>query len=236
MTRDRAALLDRVKKLLALAGSPNVHEAAAAAARAWALIEEHRLQELLAAEAEAADPLDPIGDGREAPLEQARRLRKWKVHLATALAERFGCIAYTAPLAEGQAILLAGRRGDREAVTQVWAWLVQRIEWCSATEGPGRDRDWHEAFRVGAAETVVARLAAASVELRASLETQALVRLEPALAARAEAVDRFAQERLHLKPGRGLRVDARAYARGRAAGERLDLEGTVRAPGRRDPR
>ena len=43
-----ADIVDRVRKLLALAGSSNVHEAAAAAARAQELITRHRLESLCA--------------------------------------------------------------------------------------------------------------------------------------------------------------------------------------------
>ena len=47
------AVLERVRKLLALATSPNLHEAAAAAAAAQALIERHRLGSLLEAQTDA---------------------------------------------------------------------------------------------------------------------------------------------------------------------------------------
>jgi hypothetical protein len=63
------AVLERVRKLLALASSPNIHEAASAAAKAQALIERHRLQSWLdAADAEAADPIE---GGQDTPLEVA---------------------------------------------------------------------------------------------------------------------------------------------------------------------
>lgn len=221
MTRDPSALLDRVRKLLALAGSPNVHEAALAAARAQALIEAHRLEGLLAAQAEAE--AEPIVDGRDQPLEVGRRIRKWKQALAMQLAEMNGCLAYTAGPRGDQRLLLAGRPEDRAAVIEVWSWLVQRIEWLSATEGAGRDRAWHEAFRVGAADTVARRMAQARAQAHAALETAALAVVEPALAARGLAVRRFAEEELRLKHGRALRLDADAYRRGQAAGEDLPL-------------
>lgn len=226
MSKDTDALLDRVRKLLALATSPNVHEAAAAAAKAQALIEAHRLQEAL--DAEHAEAEDPITDGREAPLESTRRLRKWKVVLAAGLAEANGCVAYTAERGREKQILLAGRDSDRRAVAEIWDWLVKRIEWLSATEGAGQDRLWHDGFRIGAAEIVAARLARAGEEARqdarARLQSAALVKVEQALATRRAAVDRYAEEQLRLKRGRGIRVDAEAYAQGRKAGARLDLD------------
>ncbi|MEZ4454431.1 MAG: DUF2786 domain-containing protein [Nannocystaceae bacterium] len=225
MARDTAALLDRVRKLLALATSPNVHEAANAAARAQALIEEHRLAALLEAEAaaEAADEADPITDGVELPLERARKIRKWKIALASGLAEVNGCVAYTAARGPETLLLLAGRAADREAVLAIWEWLVRRIEWLSATAGAGQPREWHESFRIGAADAVCERLAAAVVDARASLETAALARIAPSEAERAAAVETFAAERLRLRPGRRLLVDPDALEQGRVAGARMPL-------------
>ena len=58
-------LLDRVRTLLALASSPNVHEAASAAAMAQTLIERHRLQGWL--DARNTPDCDPIEDGLDTP-------------------------------------------------------------------------------------------------------------------------------------------------------------------------
>lgn len=212
-------VLDRVRKLLALAESPNVHEAAAAAARAQALISRHRLEEWLA-EAEA----DPITDGRDAPLEVARRkLRKWKVALAAALAEANGCVAWTSVREGREAVHVAGRARDRDAVRALWDALVRRIEWLSATAGPGRSRAWHEAFRVGAADAIAERLAAGEAEARAELPATSLARVDSRSEAQRAEVRRFVAERLGAGKGRVLRVDARAWEAGRTAGGELPL-------------
>lgn len=216
-------LVARVRKLLALAGSPNVHEAASAAAAAQALVERHRLQGLLAAAEAADDPVDPVTDGREAPLEASRRLRRWKVALAASLAAHNGCVAYTAARGDATLLLVAGRAEDREAIAAIWGWLVARLEWLSATHGPSRSRAWHEAFRVGAAEVVATRLAATRGEVEADLSPGALVRVAPLQAARAAALDTFVARHLHLGPGRAWRVDARGLAHGRAAGATMPL-------------
>lgn len=210
-------MVDRVRKLLALAGSPNVHEAAAAAARAQALIAQHRLEGVLGGAGEA----DPVTDGADEPLERARKLRRWRVVLASALAEANGCVAYTSDGPDGQEIRLAGRSADRAAARLLWDWLLDRIQWLSATLGPGRPRAWHEAFRIGAVDAVAERLAQGDATLRASLPPASLARWEPAVAARRAEVERFVAERLRLGRGRALRVDARAFAAGRAAGASL---------------
>jgi hypothetical protein len=219
-TVDTVAIVERVKKLLALAGSPNVHEAAAAAARAQTLIEKHRLESLLNPD---STELEPVTDGRDAPLEVGKRIRKWKVLLAMALGENNGCVAYTTQNGAVTSLLLAGRESDRASVLAMWSFIVARIEWASATEGRGHNRRWHEGFRIGAAEVVAARLADAGREARADLTPTALVRVEPALAARAAAVETFVTERLRLKKGRRLLVDADGFMQGRVAGAVLPL-------------
>jgi hypothetical protein len=214
--------LARVRKLLALATSPNPHEAALAAARAQALIEAHRLQAWLEAERREEEDPDPIVDAQGEPLEVGRRIRKWKVVLASTLAEANGCMAYTRGRGKEQAIVLVGRGRDRAAVVELWGWLVRRIEWLSATHGTGRDRQWHEAFRIGVVDAIAERLRAGNEEARAELDATALVVVEPAAAAHREALDRVA-EGLGLGAGRAVRVDARAWQRGKAAGGDVDL-------------
>lgn len=218
------AALARVRKLLALATSPNPHEAALAAMRAQALIEAHRLQAWLDAAREVEEDPDPIVDARDEPLEVGRRLRTWKVVLACMLAEANDCIAYTHTLASGrdQAIVLVGRGRDRAAVAELWGWLVKRIEWLSATHGAGRSRQWHEAFRIGVVDAIAERLRQGSEDARGELDHAALVVVEPARAAHREALDRVA-DGLRLGAGRAVRVDARAWQRGKAAGEDVEL-------------
>lgn len=216
-------VLDRVRKLLALAESPNVHEAAAAAARAQALISQHRLEAVLAAEAEAAarEQADPI---EQEVLETSKRLRRWKTVLAAGLAGANGCLAFTRQgRGREQDLVLAGQADDRAAFHALWGWLVQTLTWLSASHGGGKGKRWHDDFRVGAALEVVDRLEAAARAPTETLTPEALVRIEPALAARAERVQRYAEEELRLKPGRSLRVDPEAFDAGRRAGKALDL-------------
>jgi hypothetical protein len=226
MSAPDPALLDRVRKLLALAGSPNAHEAAQAAARAQALVARHQLEAWLAAEdAVEADP-DPITDGREAPLDTARRTRKWKIVLAGSLAEANGCVAWVWARPGEERICVVGRERDRAVVRVLWDALLKRVEWASATAGPGKDRAWHEAFRIGAADAIALRLAAVATEARADFGETALARIDHRAGAHREALDRFVREELGLGKGRALRVHARAYDSGRKAGAELPLPGT----------
>lgn len=213
-------ILDRVRKLLALAGSPNGHEAANAAARAQALISRHRLETWLAATEERA--IDPISDGRETPLEVARKIRKWKRVLASVLAEVNGGMAWIADRGVEQAVCVAASDRDREAVRVLWEALVRRIEWASASANL-RSRDAHEAFRIGMAEVIGRRLAEGENEVLAGLEPAALVRIDPARAAHADALDQFVAGHFTTGSARTVRVDSRAFAAGKAAGASIRL-------------
>lgn len=200
-----------------------MHEAASAAALAQALIDKHRLQTLLDADDEARGAVEAMDDGRDTPLETGRRVRTWKTVLAAGLARLNGCVAYTTGRKKTAQLLVAGRPDDRQAVLEIWSWLTHRIELLSATAGPGQDRAWHDAFRIGAADEILAKMEAAQSETLGAVGADALVRVEAGLARRQHAVDRYAREQLHLKPGRSLRVDADGYARGKAAGADLLL-------------
>jgi hypothetical protein len=206
------AVLSRVEKLLALATSSNVHEAALAASRAQALIEEHRLEELLA---ERADAGVEIG---EDTLESVRRPRTWRAVLGQGIASNNGCICYSVVVGSETELRVVGRDADRAAVRTLFAWLAPRIEWLSATHGPNKSRAWHDAFRVGAATEVVARLGPDEV-----VEEHALLRADRM--ARNDAVERWAERNLRLGAGRGLSLDPRGYRQGKKAAGELKLPG-----------
>lgn len=206
MAEHLQALLARVEKLLALATSSNVHEAAAAAARAQALIAAHRLEGLLAAK-QADD--EEIG---EEPIERARRPRAWRGVLASGLAEQSGCLVYGAQVGAETELRVVGRDEDRAMVLALFRWLAPRLEWLSATHGPGRDRAWHDAFRVGAAEQVLERLRALAEPEETALQLD--------FSRRSSAVAAWAERHLRLGRGRGMRLHADGYGKGRgAAGE-----------------
>jgi hypothetical protein len=226
MARDPEALLARVQKLLALSTSSNVHEAAAAAAIAQALIETHHLQGLLDRASLVAKEERQVDDGRDTPLEVGRRLRRWKMVLATVLADHNACVAWTEDRGRETALCLAGRAADRGLVAALYAWLVVRIEWLSATHGAGRDRHWHEAFRIGAAEVIAERLASPITPSPATnddaLDRAGLIKAD--LAARADAVDRFIATHLKAGRGRSFSVDAHGYRRGRAIAAQVPVD------------
>ncbi len=219
MNAEDDKILQRVQKLLALASPPNVHEAAQAAAQAQRLIEEHRLQGLL----DAKKQEEPVEDARDEPLATARRIRKWKQVLAGSLASLNGCVTYTHKVGREEQLILVGTASDQAAVRALWDWLCHRVQWLSATHGDGHDKRWHDAFRIGAVQTIIERLQATQQELSAELSRSALVVVNSGLARRQDRVAEYAQQTLNLKKVRGIRVDAQAFDRGREAGGDVKL-------------
>jgi hypothetical protein len=212
-------VLSRVQKLLSLATSPEVHEAAAAAAAAQSLIEKYRLEQYLRADGGIGP--EAVEDGQAHPIEVARRPRKWRVLLVCLLAELNGGLGYTMERGGETHVCMVGRRPDRELVATLFAALARRVEWCSATAGPGRSRAWHDSFRIGAVEAIADSLRRRQGEETAALASDLALRIIPEREAARREVDTFAASRLGLSRGRGIRVLPAAFEAGKKAGGEL---------------
>ncbi len=199
-------LLDRLAKLLRLANSANPHEAAAAEARAQALIAEHRLEGWV--EREKADPVQTSPD----PLDVSRRLRRWKVALANILAAHCQCAVYVSPGTRktgGDRLFIVGRTADAQRLREAYADRIPHIERLTLQFGQGGDRDWAEGFRFGLIDALSDNLSPPKEESPGLIPSKAVV---------VEAVEAFVASELHLKPGRAIRVVAEAYDRGKDVG------------------
>lgn len=85
------SIVERVRKLLALSTSPNVHEAAAAAAKAQELIERHRI-DLALLELEAAGETTPVGVRQDVVYTfSGMRAFGWVLKLAQGIARANAC-------------------------------------------------------------------------------------------------------------------------------------------------
>jgi hypothetical protein len=232
-------VLERIQKLRALEGSPNVHEAATAAALADKLIQQHKLAEaeLEAGTGERAERPDEAPD----PLLQERRATTWKWRLACGLASHYDVAVYRqstlgAPLTLDAAVpparsgmlsalRMVGRPSDLAALRWMFAWLSTEIEQLANRDGVGRGRRWGNAFRIGAVSTVVIALAQSKAALpHGGSGTGAAI----ILAQRGEQADRRMRE-LHPDLGAtsrlGSATDAHGFEAGQLAGQSIDLNG-----------
>lgn len=238
-------ILDRIKKLLALAhNNTNANEAATAAAQAQALMSRHAIDSMM---------LETAGDDPEEPIEtetlwvEGNKRSTWRGRLAVTLCRVNQCKAYITEIrtartqSKPQAELrIIGKASDAQTVRYVFTYLVREIERLCDEEIELRGsmgKTWCNNFKLGAVDTINMRLIEADAKARAEMRKEAaaptstgtaLVLVNTAIAkvdATREAVQLYGKQKLHLitaKASEG-RYDASARAVGRKAGERVDL-------------
>lgn len=227
-------LLDRVQKLLALAGSPNPHEAALAAGQAAKLIARHRLDE-----SQLTPPCDPdieLFEGR--PLDASKRLRGWKVALASVLAQVNDCrILVTGPKS-GQ------RHGAKDKVRKIWVVgrpfdvmrlfamyppMLRWVEHLTMQKLDGAGHRYREDFRRGVVMSMAKSMQTMRLEPwtdAGNPDDQALTLAREKSARRGEQVEQWMKERLGVRSGKGrtLSVILDAYQAGQEAGAEVSSE------------
>lgn len=239
------AVLAKVRKLLALAGnrSATEGEAAAAAAAAQRLIEQHRLDAAMLDDVATPPADEPIGVDHD-PLDASMKSRvAWRGTLAQGIANANGCRIFWHA---GRQLRVIGAASRVAAVRTLYAWLVREVERLGAEAARGQGRSYAHAWRIGCAARLSERLGEAAragareakvqaVERLASSNggdtSAALVRVERALArvdsaTESARVDAWTRDNFKLKAGRRAKVsDGRGYADGRAAGDQIRLTG-----------
>lgn len=228
------AIIDKVRKLLRLAESPNANEAALAAAKAQQLIDEHNLSTaLLALDGAEEAPDEPIYDfeTKGAPLDTARRHARWRSQLAGTIARANGCRIYI----NGEHIALVGRPSDADTVRYLFGYLAKEIDRLCAKEGAGCGTTWRNNFRLGAVYAVMDKLREQRTQhaskARASAATEvALVRINTALARveqRGSDVSAWMKANLKLvnRGGNSGSYNQGAMEAGRRAGQSIQIGG-----------
>lgn len=240
MEQDR--VIDKVKKLLRLSTSDNVNEAAAAAARAQSLMDEHRIDQAMFDVSddggEPAETDEDVVDHDQDPVEVGRAIASWKGQLLMAVCAVNACKCYRGYQAfEGRYVrnlCIIGRPSDVAMVKHLYAYLAHEIERLCRKENRSYGRTWMNSFRLGAVSEVSRRLRLAAKntqdERRKALEgnTKALAVLDRALVRieqRSADVEKWAKENMNLRnrsSGRSNR-DWSGYEAGKEAGRSIDL-------------
>jgi hypothetical protein len=241
-------VVDKIRKLLRLAESADVNEAAAAAGAAQRLMEEHRIDQAMISldddESDGTPDEEDIRSWADEPLESSGRLPGWKSQLAVAIAGVNGCQVFLGRAYKGDdydhpqtTLCLVGRPSDVASVRYLFAYLTKEIDRLCKLHGRGLGRTWANSFRVGAVHTVRKRLKQAQekarLDARSKLKgkgTTALAKLDLALARvdkRALEAEAWMKEHLKLTSARSSRTrrDWDAYAAGKRAGGSIDLSG-----------
>jgi len=235
-------IITKVKKLLRLATSDNVNEAAAAAARAQSIMDEHRIDQAMFdvsdddGEPTVAD--EKVVDDDADPVEVGRSIASWKGQLLMGVCAANACKCYRGYQAlDGRYVrnlCIIGRPSDVAMVKHLYAYLSHEIERLCQKGNNGYGRTWTNSFRLGAVSEVSRRLKLSAEEAQAgrrkALEgnTKALAVLDRALARidqRADDVEKWAKENMSLRSRSGSksRRDHGAYTAGREAGRNINL-------------
>lgn len=193
MTRNEA--MDKVRKLLELANSDNEHEAAAAAARAQAIMDRYQIETaMLGAAIESED--EAIVDFESDPLEDADgktpTALAWRSTLVHALVKANACQMYTwadRSTSQRQLYHVVGRPSDVAIVRYLFAYCSREIDRL-AKQKKGHGRSWILAYRLGCAQAVRQAIEREKEALRSQMyadahaapDSTALVALDNALA------------------------------------------------------
>lgn len=235
------AIMERIRKLLVLAERGTEHEATAAAAAAQKLMATHRLTEaILAVDTDAKD--EEVGTF--AMDDFAKRAVPWKGALAARLCFANSCEAFWFRTARGLELRIIGTETVSNTVRQLYCWLVAEIDILATKEARGKGKAYANAWRLGCAIRIGARVeeAAKAARMEAVFEAKATAALEAgepgAGLARVDAALAKLQfdaakiqevkKKLHLRKGSSAKTSSpEGYAAGYAAGNRVNLQGSA---------
>jgi hypothetical protein len=213
------SIIAKIKALRALATSSNVHEAAAAAAQAEALLQKHRLDD---AALEAHGRPSETAERAAEPLAwHTQHLSWWRVTLGDALVKSHGCADYVSQRGGRRCHVIVGRPSDVATVRYLYAWLSTEIARLCDQHGRGDGRSWRHSFCMGAVSAVRDATNAAKATARQAAASTALVALDRR-DQEARAVLNRLEPKLRQTRG-GASRDKNAYERGQAAGRAIHL-------------
>ena len=225
-----ARVLDKVRKLRALATSSNVFEAAAAAGAAERLLHQHELSE---AEVEGAgdEPRERAEPAGECLDSHGANVTRWRSTLAAYLADVHGCTTWIEPHWSHEAgntswkVRIAGRPSDIAIVHYLHTWLTAEILRLVVSEGRGHGRSWRNSYAWGAVAGIQRQMDRARAEMRAAATSSALAVIRGRLAEATSAAPHGLRTLRKPSPAR----DRNALEHGQRAGEVLHISATLDA-------
>ena len=235
-------IVDRIRKLLALAGNnTNPNEAANAAAEAQRLMFAHKIAEAMvdSAPEELRERAEPhVVDPEES--NKTSIMPTWMGCLMAAICKTSFCEPIQLKREGGIACFsIVGRRSDVEATTYLYRYLRNEIDRLCREANGGFGRTWVNNFRMGAVAVVGVRLSESRAEQLRQFKTAADLGNAGATTALAivnrqamEVADAFKKAYPRVRQAGGsYRRDADGRAAGERAGAGIGLPGGNRAIG-----
>jgi hypothetical protein len=228
-------VIDRVRKLLALAGNnTSSAEATVAAAMANKLIEEHRLStaDLEGKEDSFVEPIVEADDY----VYQSGRINPWKANLVRVLTRFYGCAYWNDCTWEitGRQVSryrLVGRQSDIQLVNFMYAWLSTECTRLSASEAKGRGRVFVASYCEGFVDGINIQFKASRLQAQATATSAAIVKID----ARGEE-SKTALYNMHTnlrtkKSSSYSQRDGQAFAAGQSRGKSVHLGASIGSGG-----
>ncbi len=232
MTTDkRTAIIEKIKKLLALSTSSNEHEAAAAAEKARQLLEAYDL--------EAVDLQEQPESVHEHCHDQRYcTLPTWLSDLAYVAAEHFSCkyLIHKNHSGPGSIIAFIGTPTDTAIADYVFMFLQRTIDRIAANTPtpPGMNtRRFRDSFKIGAVHGIREKLqsirAASQHRTENRVQTHAATGRDLVLIKRdaVEIYTRNKYPRIRKQSGSQARPDSSSYHAGAAAGRDISINPAV---------
>lgn len=210
-----SSVIERVRRLLALAQSDNEHEAAIAMEKAQKLIHEHRLS-VHELEQSGQTPKEPA-EIPETPSLSGARVPVWKRRLLTIIADANGCMLFSRGARWGEKhFYVVGRTSDVEIVNYLFAYVMTQMVEMAAKECRGKGRSYKDQWFHAAIQGLKSRLAPPK-----EVTTTALAIIdERKNEAEAEIDRRFKTKTTYMK---AKTISHEAYVAGQNAAARIDV-------------
>lgn len=219
-------VLDRIRKLMRLAGNnSNANEAALAAAKANELMLRYKLDSV------TVDGLAPVADAvrthmENEPIFSGRNLVSWKNRLASTLAYHNACRIIHWRVRGATEVRIIGTKANAEVVGYLYSYIAREIERICKDEmsrGVGFGKTWANSFKVGAVIGVGERLREMKATVAAEYTSVALVVLDREREALAKRYEEIAGNFKKSTAGTGQIGSVGGLEAGRAAGRGISV-------------
>jgi len=234
---DLQKIMDRIRKLQALATSTNVHEAANAAAKASALLDQYRLSQAdinlsgTTVETQRKPDVTSVNE-----VYQAGRIIPWKVRLLGVLASHYSCRVIHWKGHRTNNYTLVGVVEDVDIVRFMFTWLLLDVQNICNLEMKGRGHVACFSYCEGAVSGIATQLSRQREIMRTeavkSGQSMALMVLDQRQTYVDSEKNRIIAPyagRSKALPASKSRFDAWAFQRGQVTGENLHLGKKLRA-------
>lgn len=217
-------VLDKIKKLLSLGKSDNVHEAALAIARAQQLMERHRITQAmleLSGEAQSESPeADPT------PFYDDKNMSPWRIRLALVICRANGCVVYTSRVNGKKTLMIIGTPGNVGRARYLFLYCLNEIKRLTKQELGSQTGVYERNFKLGCIDAIESAIQKEQESLRETMRKEAA---NPnALVLVTNAIAKVSND---LRAAQDLGYSKLNLRKGRASGHR-GYDGSAREHGR----